>query len=294
MTDISVLPVPATQLGETPIWCSEEQALYWIDCDAPAVFRRDVASGETRLWHAPSKVEGLVLREQGGVIAALRTGLFALEASLRDAVQLAPPPFESDYLFLHEARCDPAGRLWIGLVNSEAFDHEAAAMNIYRLDGNQLVEQPTGIVGHAANGMAWNRAGTAFYLADSLARTVWKFAYDVATGTVSDKQVFVKFDADDGYPDGAAVDVEDGYWVAMCGTGRVVRLNSDGSRDRFIELPSALPTAVAFGGPALDRMYVTSICSPHHLPKVRRGQHDGSVFELSVGVRGLREPRCRG
>jgi sugar lactone lactonase YvrE len=294
MSDISVLPVPRSLLGETPIWCADEQSLYWIDCDAPAVFRRHAVTGEMRRWDAPSKVEGMVMRQGGGVLAVLRTGVFVLGPTLQDAKLLAPAPFESDHLFLHEARCDPAGRLWIGLIDSEAFEREPSGMTLFRLDGHRLVEQATGVVGSVANGMAWSRDGTSFYLADSLARTVWRFAYSVATGTLSDKQLFAQFNEDDGYPDGAAVDADDGYWVAMAAGGKVLRLNPDGSRDRYIEVPTALPTAVAFGGPTLERMFVTSIGSKHVLPAVRRGEHDGGLFELNANARGLREPCFRG
>ncbi len=80
----------------------------------------------------------------------------------------------------------------------------------------------------------------------------------------------------------------------MAGGGKVISLNPDGSRDRFIEVPSALPTAVAFGGPTLERMYVTSIGSAHVLPDVRRSQHDGCLFELSPNATGLPEPCFRG
>jgi sugar lactone lactonase YvrE len=178
-------------------------------------------------------------------------------------------------------------------MNIEPLTREPARMNLYRLEGRKLTELPTGVVSHVANGMAWNRDGTCLYLADSGGRTVWRFGYSAATGTLADMEVFAQFSADDGYPDGAAVDAEDGYWVAMAGSGKIIRLNPDGSRDRIIEVPSALPTAIAFGGRELDRMYVTSIGSRHFLPEVRRGQYDGCLFELDPGVRGLPEPHFR-
>jgi L-arabinonolactonase len=295
MTRVSVLPLPRSELGETPVWSAEEQALYWIDCHAPAIFCYQPASGQLTRWDALSGVEGLALRASGGVIAVLRTGIFSIARSLRTAELLAAPPgLESEYLVLHEARCDSAGRLWIGLMNIEPLTREPVRMSLYRLEGRELTELPTGVLSHVANGMAWNRAGTCLYLADSGGRTVWRFGYSVATGTLAEREVFAQFSADDGYPDGAAVDAEDGYWVAMAGSGKVIRLNPDGSRDRVIEVPSALPTAIAFGGRELDRMYVTSIGSKRFLPEVRRGQYDGCLFELDPGVRGLPEPRFRG
>jgi L-arabinonolactonase len=294
MTDVPIFPVPRCQLGETPIWSAQENALYWIDCEAAVVFRRNLIGGEIIRWHAPSHVEGLVLREGGGVLAVLRLGVFALDASLNGPRLLAPPPFNSEFLFLHEARCDPAGRLWVGLISTAAHERGPTNMDLYRLDGDRLVIQPTGIIGSVANGLAWNRQGTCLYIADSILRTVWKFAYSVAHGTLSDKTVFAQFGPEDGFPDGAAVDSEDGYWVAMAGGGKIIRLHADGSSHRSIDVPTALPTAMAFGGPTLERMYVTSIGSPNFLPDVPRGPHDGCLFELNPAAKGLPEARFRG
>jgi len=295
MIRISVLSLPRSELGETPLWSAEEQALYWIDCQDPAIYCHEPASGKVRRWNAPSNVEGLALREGGGVIAVLRTGVFSIGPSLGSAELLAAPPaLESEYLVLHEARCDSAGRLWIGLMSIEPLTRDPARMSLYRLEGRELTELPTGVLSHVANGMAWNRESTCLYLADSGGRTVWRFGYCVATGTLAEKELFAQFSADEGYPDGAAVDADDGYWVAMAGSGKVIRLNPDGSRDRVIEVPSSLPTAVAFGGRELDRMYVTSIGSKHFLPEARRGHYDGCLFELDPGVRGLPEPHFRG
>jgi sugar lactone lactonase YvrE len=49
-------------LGEGPVWSELEQALYWLDCVKPAVYRYDPATGENRqrrLYH------GIGKRDQG-------------------------------------------------------------------------------------------------------------------------------------------------------------------------------------------------------------------------------------
>jgi sugar lactone lactonase YvrE len=34
-------------IGESPLWCEDQGALYWIDVKAPALYRTDVATPET-------------------------------------------------------------------------------------------------------------------------------------------------------------------------------------------------------------------------------------------------------
>ena len=42
-----------SELGEGPVWSEAEQALYWLDCMKPAVYRYDPASGENRSLDLP-------------------------------------------------------------------------------------------------------------------------------------------------------------------------------------------------------------------------------------------------
>ncbi|MFI5044988.1 MAG: SMP-30/gluconolactonase/LRE family protein, partial [Acidimicrobiales bacterium] len=79
-------------------------------------------------------------------------------------------------------------------------------------------------------------------------------------------------------------DRDGGLWCALFGRGLVVRYTVDGL-DRTIDLDVANPTDVAFGGPDLDRLYVTSVAG-------EAGAADGALFVIDgLGVRGRPEPR---
>jgi L-arabinonolactonase len=58
--------------------------------------------------------------------------------------------------------------------------------------------------------------------------------------------------------------------------------------DRTIELPISAPTRPMFGGPKLDRLYVTSI-------RVNGEMISGGLFVIDdLGCRGLQESRFAG
>ncbi len=78
-------------------------------------------------------------------------------------------------------------------------------------------------------------------------------------------------------PDGLTVDAEGGVWLALFGGGAIRRYRPDGTLDAHIPLPVTHPTSLAFGGPGLDDLYVTS---------ARRGGGAGSLLRLRPGVRG--------
>ena len=62
-----------------------------------------------------------------------------------------------------------------------------------------------------------------------------------------------------GMPDGATVSADGRLWVAINPGGKVAAYRPDGSLDQVIDLPTARPGSVAFGGTMLNRLFVTSL-----------------------------------
>ena len=57
------------------------------------------------------------------------------------------------------------------------------------------------------------------------------------------------------------IDNEGMLWVALCHGGMVIRVDPrNGELLRKVELPCVETTACAFGGPNLDRLFVTTGC----------------------------------
>ncbi|HET7357619.1 MAG TPA: SMP-30/gluconolactonase/LRE family protein, partial [Nocardioidaceae bacterium] len=53
-------------LGEGPVWCAEEQSLYWVDIKKPSVRRWKPDTGEQRVWPVPAEIGSMALRSLGG------------------------------------------------------------------------------------------------------------------------------------------------------------------------------------------------------------------------------------
>jgi sugar lactone lactonase YvrE len=129
------------------------------------------------------------------------------------------------------------------------------------------------------------------YIADRPNWQLLAFDFDADTAEVTNRRRFASV-SEGQIPDGAAVDVEGGYWIAIFGAGRILRFLPDGTLDRELLAPVSHPTMVAFGGAELSDLYVTS--SRHFASAVVSEEPQaGGVFRTSVKVAGLREPRFR-
>ncbi len=273
-------------LGETPIWSPEEQALWWVNCEQPPELHRwEPESGNHQVWPMPSRIGGFVPKAGGGMLVVLADGLYDLdlateELTLRARADLPP------HIKLHECHCDRQGRFWVGAYDHRfPADRSAAGGFFYRLDGNRLTPVIDGIA--VANGLAFSPDGRTMYAASSPSRRVDAFDLDPESGEISNRRVFLELGAE-GHLDGATVDAEGGYWLAVVGSGELRRYRPDGSLDRSIAMPCSNPTKPAFGGPDLATIYVTSTKMTIN-PAAPGNAANGPVYALRPGETGVAE-----
>jgi sugar lactone lactonase YvrE len=283
-------------VGESPVWRAQESALYWVDIPACKIIRLQIESGKRSEWVLPEKVACIAFDRHGTVLAGMESGLFAVTLSSSgeaqatplpaSARQLAAPVHAAPGMRFNDGRCDRQGNFWAGtMVQDMALAQPAGAL--YRFDTQGRLSAPVvnGLI--VQNGLAWSPDGHTMYLSDShpSRRLIWAFDYNRETGEPSRQRVFADLHHFVGRPDGAAIDAEGCYWICANDAGRVLRFTPDGRLDRSIELPAVKPSMCAFGGSALDTLFITSI---------RRADgasgHDGHVFAVRPGVRGYPEP----
>jgi sugar lactone lactonase YvrE len=273
------------QLGEGPVWSARDNAVYWVDILAPAVHRFHLHDGRVKSWDMPEKVGWVIEREtHPGFIAGLQSGFATLTLDPFAVAPIIDPEPGLVENRLNDAKVDRHGRIWAGTMHCDIAE---ASGSLYRLDpGFALSKHDSGY--KVTNGPAFSLDHDYLYHSDTARRTVYRFPFD-AEGQLGERQTFIKFARDWGYPDGMTVDAENGLWIAHWGGGRVSRFTPGGELDRFFELPASQITSCVFAGANLDRMFVTSAAD---------GRPDeaaaGKLFEINPGVRGAEQTLFRG
>ncbi|MBI1777631.1 MAG: SMP-30/gluconolactonase/LRE family protein [Proteobacteria bacterium] len=274
-------------LGEGPVWCPIEQALYWVDIRKPAVYRYRPEGVRLTAWPMPSEVGSLALRQDGGILVALadRLAFFEPSTGSLETVANLPPG-----LRCNDGKCDRGGRFWVGTMHD---DERLPVGALYRLDGDRTLRVvAAGLT--IPNALAWSPDDRVMYHADSFQQTIYAYAFDAASGSLGQRRIFAKLPQMGVGPDGATVDAEGFLWNAEYGGGRLVRYAPDGRIERTVKLPVSQPTSCAFGGKDLDVLYVTSSRQRMRAEQVAKEPMAGGLFALDVGVKGLPEPRFAG
>jgi sugar lactone lactonase YvrE len=264
---------PVAHHAEGPVWSSSWGGLRWVDMLAGDVLSLG-ADGSVARRHVGSVVAALRPRGGGGSVIAVERG-FALEEADGSLTTL-DPVWTDDGIRMNEGGCDPDGRFWCG---SMAYDQAPGAAALYRLDPDGAVRRVLDGV-TVSNGLEWSPDGSLAYYDDTATHRIDVFDYSAQDG-MTGRRPFVRF-GDDGNPDGLTVDSDGGVWVALFGGGAVHRYTAEGRLDAVVELPTPQVTACTLGGPALDRLFITTSAENREDDPVA-----GSLFAVDVGVPGL-------
>ena len=280
------------RLGESIVWDDRESVLFWTNIHDGEVWAWDPNSDDPPRVHSlQERVGALGLRSGGGLVVALEKGFGLIDPASGELERIASLPQSSATVRLNDGRIDPAGRFVCGGMDEGSPQRPIA--NLYSLGKDHAVScLLSGI--SCANSLSWSLDGHTMYFTDMPTRRIEAFDYDIATGQGSNRRIFADLSGEPGLPDGSLVDAEGCLWNAQWQGSKLVRYRPDGSIDREVILPVSNPTCMAFGGPDLDVLFITSAWFGLDSQQRSKESHAGGVFALRPGVKGRPEHRFGG
>ena len=295
------------QLGESPFWHPAEGRLYWMDIPGRQLHRLHVASGAQQSWAMPSEPGCMAPAESGGLVLALRSGVYRARTWGGALECIEAAPYDTAVMRFNDGKADPKGRFWSGTIDET---RTAANAQLWSLDGRGETPHLESKAGGATtgNGLAWSPDARTLYWADTPSHTIRAWDWNADDNTLTRPRVFASWPgkpagwqagmdnsgeqghAHGGYggrPDGAAVDVLGNYWVAMFEGGRILKLSPTGETLADWPLPAQCPTMPCFGGDDLQTLYVTSARKNRPDAELQAFPDSGCVFAMRVDVPGL-------
>jgi sugar lactone lactonase YvrE len=290
-------------LGEGPVWDPDNGVLFWLDCTGrrvgrPTIWRYDPRTGAVKTWSLAIDIGAMALRKSGGAVLAANDGFFLFDFETSKLERVATTETHGGRVRLNDGKCDRRGRFYAGGMDDK---EELKVCSLWRLDPDfSLTEVEKGII--CSNGPCWSPDNKIFYFADSFQQELWRYDFDINSGSVSNRSLFATTRNDAGVADGSTVDAEGFVWNAQVISGDLIRYAPNGQVDLKIGMPVRNITSVMFGGEGLDEIYVTSMARVDH-----QSVHDhfvvetkpqfcaGSLFRIrGLGIEGVTEPKFAG
>ena len=239
--------------GESLRWDDRRDRLYFVDCATQTLHWLERAELPLHAMQLPSMPAGLVLTESRELVACLDDGLHVVDPDAGTVELLAAYP-SGMHGRANDANADGCGNLVTGTLN--LVPAPGASWWFSATEGWRLLD---GDIGNANGPAVITVDGEpTLVMADTAARAVYAYPYDGPAGTVGPRRVFGDHTLLGGSPDGATADSAGGVWSCVLGVGKIARFTAAGV-DRVVDVPMPNPSDVTFGGPGLDRLFVTSI-----------------------------------
>jgi sugar lactone lactonase YvrE len=267
------------KLGEGPSWDQRFQRLFWVDIEGFQLHIYDPSTCTDRTIEVGEHIGAVVPYLKNKVIVALISGLYCLDIETGAKVLIHDPEEGKLGNRFNDGKCDPTGRFLAGTMSLNG-EHAQGALYSLSTKGNVslLVDKAS-----ISNGLAWSADHRTMYYIDTPTLEVVSFDYDVAQGTIRNKQLVARLDESEGYPDGMTIDAEGMLWVARWGGKRVSRIHpAHGEVIAEVSLPVNCVTSCAFGGEHLDELYITTAQDNDSADQPLAG----GLFMVKTGVRG--------
>jgi len=286
-------------LSESPFWHPQEHRLYWVDIPGRRLARLLIqgqmqAQGTVEYWPMAEEPGCIAPVQGGGLIVALRDGIYLGTMWGGPLQLLAAAPYDTTQLRFNDGKCDAQERFWAGTLYEPK---DQALGTLYMLDGQGLHAMQGGVT--TANGLAWSPDGRTAYWADTAAHQIRAFDVDAASGQLTHARVFYQATPKPagwawgsaapygGRPDGAAVDSEGCYWSAQYEGGRLLRFSPSGQVLAEVRTPTLCPTMPCFGGADLKTLFITTSRQGRSEAELAQYPGAGCVWAMRVEVAGV-------
>jgi D-xylonolactonase len=275
--------------GECPVWDPMSQSLYWTDCVGLNFYRYDASSKRSELVKAGLEINGFRLNNPSGFVITNNSGIWLWDGA--DNTRLIADHVDGNKCQMNDCVADAKGRLFSGsLFYNPEIPYPKGHLMRVGTDGKvSILDEGFDL----SNGLAFSPDFSFLYFADSVARRIYRYDYDLTAGTVSNRRTLVQVPSDEGLPDGLAVDVEGFIWSAQWYGGCVVRYDPDGRPERRIVTPAKQTSSVGFGDTSLTTLFITSAARSEPMPVMPpgydpdSGHFGGELYRTIPGVAGV-------
>lgn len=267
-------------LGEGPLWHPERGELFWFDILGR---RLHGAFGARRLpWIATAA--GWVDRDT--LLVARVGGLDRYDIATGRSELVVPLAADQPGLRPNDGRADPWGGFWIGTMGLGLETQVGAYHRYHQGELRLLIPNIT-----IPNATCFDAPRARAYWTDTPTMRLMRQRLDEADGwPVGEPEVHHAFVEGDN-PDGAVTDADGNVWIALWGAGRVAVIDPEGREIASHPVPARQVTCTAFGGADFGTLYVTSAAVALAQPLIAREPDQGRTFALTLGAKGLPEPK---
>jgi len=286
LSEPRVVSAVRATLGEGLCWSPREQAIWWVDILEHRLHRDSFIGGIHKAWAFDETISAVAeRRDRAGLAITLRRclALFDPDSGTLERYD-QPEPGRTANRF-NDGKCDAQGRFWGGTMD---FDCVAPTGALYRFDAQGRATRAVDLGWIVTNGPTWSLDGRTIFVNDTVQRRVVAFDFEPVAGALGASREWLRFSEPDGHPDGMTTDADGRLWIAHWGGACVTCHDPETAAEiARIALPTDHVTNVAFGGPDLKTLYVSTARSGLDAQQLSQQPLAGALLAIDIDAPGV-------
>ena len=268
-------------LGEGTLWVKEHNSIYFVDIKKRRIYVLNINNKKKKI---------IKLNKQIGFLAHIKKNLFilGLERELRIVNLKSKKIIKSISIEknlpknrINDGKTDPKGRLWFGTMDNPERSIKKGSLycldknlKLKKIDKNYLI----------TNGPAFLDENN-FYHTDSGKKTIYKIKINKKLKIIK-KKIFVRFDPEDGSPDGMTLDSKKNLWVCHFHGATISVFNKKGEKIHKINFPAKNITNCTFGGKNNNELFVSTATKSMSKLDFKKYKYSGALFSVKTNMKG--------
>ena len=267
-------------LGEGTLWVPKSNSIFFVDIKKKKIFILNTKTNNKKILKLNKEIGFISHIREDNFILGLKSELRIVNLNKLQTLFSMSIELEKSNNRINDGKVDPAGRLWFGTMDNL---EKKKSGSLYCLD-NHLKLHKVDDKYFITNGPAFLDKNN-FYHTDSRKREIYKIKINNKLKILK-KTVFLKFNKNEGSPDGMTTDINNNLWVCHYHGASISVYDSSGIKIHKISIPAKNITNCVFGGSNNNELFISTACKGMKAKEIKQYPLSGSLFKVKTNLKG--------
>ena len=267
-------------LGEGTLWVPTLNSIFFVDIKKKKILILNYKTKKKRILKVNKEIGFILQAKENIFILGLKSELRIVNIkNFKTIFSISIEPNKPNNR-INDGKVDSVGRLWFGTMDN--FQKKKSG-SLYCLD-NHLKLHKVDDKYFITNGPAFLDKNN-FYHTDSRKREIYKIKINNKLKILK-KTVFLKFNKNEGSPDGMTTDINNNLWVCHYHGASISVYDSSGIKIHKISIPAKNITNCVFGGSNNNELFISTACKGMKAKEIKQYPLSGSLFKVKTNLKG--------
>jgi len=270
-----------TILGEGTLWVPNQNSIFFVDIKKKKIFKYNIKTKVKKIIKVDKEIGFITYIKKNIFLLGLKSELRIINLKTKKILKSIKIEKDKPFNRLNDGKTDPTGRLWFGTMDNP--ERKIRSGSLYCLD-KKLKLHKIDTRYYITNGPAFINENT-FFHTDSGVKTIYKIKINNAYKIVK-KSKFLKFDKNEGTPDGMTIDSKQNLWVCHFGGSCISIYNLKGKKIHKIYLPAKNITNCVFGGYKNNEVFISTALKNMKKNEIKKYPMSGNLMKIKTNLKG--------